>query len=211
MQVLRGSGTSGNIVDIMNAAITANPEVTGDKLARLFRAYIDVCYQKEDGTAYYATRSDLFNGYDACWDADDLAALLRVAKTNQVNLTGNKGYPRRGHRSPFGTERQNSRYGTPCKPALRRKRRRFRYEYTYIDKDGKLQDAPTAKNSFCGVRTPQQLLKQEGLVDDYSGGKDFGYTAGPQYQSKGRSNDDVRLFADSDAQRLCSGRFSGYR
>ena len=144
------SGTSGNIVDIMNAAIAAKPDVTGDKLAKLFRAYIDVCYQKEDGSAYYtaATRSDLFNGYDACWDADDLAALLRVAKTNQVNLTGNKDIPVEGivprsgqnDRTPDMVRLASQLYGVRGADS--------RYEYTYIDKDGKLQDARNSEEFF---------------------------------------------------------------
>ncbi len=182
------SGTSGNIVDIMNAAIAAKPDVTGDKLAKLFRAYIDVCYQKEDGSAYYtaATRSDLFNGYDACWDADDLAALLRVAKTNQVNLTGNKDIPVEGivprsgqnDRTPDMVRLASQLYGVRGADS--------RYEYTYIDKDGKLQDARNSEEFFAACAR-LNLLKQEGLVGDYSGGKDFGYTAGLNTKAKGEA------------------------
>ena len=61
-------GTSGNIVSLMNAAIAANANATGAQLVDLFRAYIDVCYQNEDGTAHFTAsdRANLFVGYDAC-------------------------------------------------------------------------------------------------------------------------------------------------
>lgn len=57
-------GTSGNIVAIMNAALAANANATGAQLVDLFRAYIDVCYQNEDGTAHFTAgdRANLFVG-----------------------------------------------------------------------------------------------------------------------------------------------------
>lgn len=182
------AGDSGNIVDIMNAAISVKAGVTGDQLANLFRAYIDVCYQKEDGTAYYtaATRSNLFNGYDACWDADDLTALLRVAKTNQVNLTGSKDIPVEGIVPRSG---QNDRTPDMVRLACQLYGVRgadSRYEYTYIDKDGNLKDARDSDEFFAACAR-LNLMKQEGLVADYSGGKDFGYTAGINTKGKGQA------------------------
>ena len=58
------SGATGNIVELMNAAIAANANVTGSQLVALFRAYIDACYTTtSDGTtSYYTNRADLFIG-----------------------------------------------------------------------------------------------------------------------------------------------------
>lgn len=173
------AGESGNIVDIMNAAIAAKPDVTGDKLANLYRAYIDVCYQKNDGTAYYtaATRANLFNGYDACWDVDDLVAILRIAKTNKVNLTGSKDgsiegiVPRSGQndRTPDMVRLACQLYGVRGADS--------RYENTYIAKDGNLKDARN-DIEFFEACARFNTLKQEGLIADYTGYKAFSYNSG---------------------------------
>lgn len=182
------NGTSGNIVDIMNAAINVNADATGPQLAELYRAYIDVLYQKADGSAYYtpATRANVFNGYDACWDADDLAAILRIAKTNAVTLTGSAEIPVEGIVPRSG---QNDRTPDMVRLACQLYGARgadSRYEYTYIDSKGNLQDARNEQNFFDACAR-LNLLTQEGLVADYSAGKDFSYTAGLNGKGKGEA------------------------
>lgn len=72
----------GNIIDYMNKNVTA--ATTGVELVQMLRDYIDVAYN-----GYYGNeRSRLFTGYDACWDADELVALLRCVVTNTQALTG---------------------------------------------------------------------------------------------------------------------------
>ena len=173
------NGESGNIVDIMNGALTANIEATGDKLADLVRAYIDVCYQKEDGSAYFTpgTRSNLFNGYDACWDVDDLVAVLRLAKTNAATLTGSATMevegivPRSGEndRTPDMVRLACQLYGVRGAES--------RYEYTYINKNGDLKDARNSQEFFAACAR-FNLMEQEGLVADYTGYGNFTYGAG---------------------------------
>lgn len=72
----------GNIVDYMNKNVTA--DTTGVELVNMLRGYIDEAYNG----IYGKTRSHLFTGYDACWDADELVALLRCIVTNTFTLTG---------------------------------------------------------------------------------------------------------------------------
>ncbi len=171
---------SGNIVDIMNAAITANNAVTGDKLVALFRAYVDACYTKTDAVgseSYYAAdkRSNLFNGYDAAWDVDDLVAVLRCAMTNQDSLLSKdlsgatRLYgiaPRTGQndRTPDMVRLACQLYGARGADS--------RLEYTYIDKDGKLQDARNDKGFYEALNNFSKL-KEEGLIEDYSGISSF--------------------------------------
>jgi putative aldouronate transport system substrate-binding protein len=50
----------------------------------MLRGYIDKAYGNKFGTK----RSDLFAGYNACWDVDELVALLRCVVTNTFALTG---------------------------------------------------------------------------------------------------------------------------
>lgn len=165
-------GTSGNIVDIMNKAIMWNGEVTGPKLVDLYRAYIDVAYKVGANAAYTADkRANLFCGYDAAWDVDDLVALLRCVLTNGSTLAANGNTmngiaPRSGEndRTPDMVRLAGQLYGVRGTES--------RYEYTYIDKDGTLQDARNEKDIYeaCALLN---RLKQENLIADYSGLKAF--------------------------------------
>lgn len=187
----------------MNEALKANIGATGDKLADLYRAYIDVCYQKEDGSAYYTanTRSNLFNGYDACWDVDDLAAILRIAKTNGVTLTGSADIevqgivPRSGQndRTPDMVRLACQLYGVRGADS--------RYENTYIDKDGNLKDARNSEEFFAAMAR-FNLMKQEGLIANYVGYKDFSYGAGLYISNKTIKGEAMMMYDYSQTQTL---------
>lgn len=168
------SGTSGNIVDVMNAALTANKNATGAQLLELFRAYIDVCY----GSVYTpATRANLFNGYDAAWDVDDLVAMLRVVKTNASEIASNSRTiqgiaPRRNDidRTPDMVRLACQLYGVRGADS--------RYENTYIDGNGTLQDARLDKEFYEALER-FHTLRNENLVIDFtttSGKNDSGIT-----------------------------------
>ena len=173
------SGTSGNIVDIQNAALKKNAAATGSQLVELVRAYIDVCYQTEAGAQFYSSteRANLFNGYDACWDVDDLVALLRCVKTNGKTLTGSETTPIQGivprsgqnDRTPDMHRLAGQLYGARGVES--------RYEYLYIDKDGNLQDGRNDKEFYQAFENMNKLT-QEGLVADYSGISAFNYAQG---------------------------------
>ena len=86
---LDGSGTEtvtkdydayGNIIDKMNAA----GSIDGVEAVNMFREYIDKTY----GGYYGTERSNLFCGQNACWDADELVALLRCVVANPQTLNG---------------------------------------------------------------------------------------------------------------------------
>nr|MCR5740872.1 hypothetical protein [Gammaproteobacteria bacterium] len=72
----------GNIVKYMNEHLTVAS--TGVDAVNMLRDYIDAAYNGLYGT----TRSHLFTGYDAAWDADELVALLRCVRLNTYTLTG---------------------------------------------------------------------------------------------------------------------------
>lgn len=174
-------GTTGNIVELMNKAIAANADVTGDKLADLFRAYVDACYVTEENgtTSYYTKRSDLFNGYDAAWDVDDLVAMLRCVMTNQNNLLStDAGIENRTQRKIYGIaprSGQNDRTPDMVKLACQLYGARggdSRLEYTYIDNAGNLQDARNDK-AFYTALDNMNKLRAEGLIADYSGISSF--------------------------------------
>lgn len=173
--VTNSSLTSGNIVDLQNAAINAKQgEVTGAQLLAITQAYIDVAYQKEDGTKFYTKRSDVFNGYDAGWDVDLLVALYRCTVTNNTLLkSGSSG----GTVGNGGTA-LNMVYGLSARQNNMQRQADLlsiagtlygvrglesRYEYSYIDANGKLQDARANAESY-EIMDKMNKLVQEGLV-----------------------------------------------
>lgn len=170
------AGESGNIVDIMNAALAANKDATGSQLVNLYRAYIDVCYIEDGGARFTPeTRADVFNGYDACWDVDDLVAMLRCVKTNAKTLVGDGKsvvgiVPRSGQndRTPDMVRLAAQLYGVRGADS--------RYEYTYIAKDGTLKDARNDKEFYEALNNFHQL-KAEGLIEDYSGLSGFSFAS----------------------------------
>ncbi len=158
-------GASGNIVDIMNAAIAVNNGATGKQLATLYSAYIDVAYQDESGNAAYSTKSNLFNGYDAAWDVDDLVAMLRIVKTNSKNvgldpLTTTGIFPREANndRTPDIVSLTGQLYGVRGVES--------RYEYSYIDNNGELQDARNDVEFWTALEN-MGCLADEGLLVNY--------------------------------------------
>lgn len=171
------TGNSGNIVDIMNAALAVNANATGAQLVDLYRAYIDVCYTV-GGSAYFNkdNRAHIFTGYDACWDVDDLVAMLRCVKTNASKLvaSGKKlgGIaPRSGQndRTPDLVSLACQLYGVRGGTS--------RNEYNYIDKNGNIADARTNKK-FYEAMANMNLLLNEGLIANYSSKANFATSSG---------------------------------
>ena len=155
-----GSGTQtivkdyskfGNIIEKMNAQ-----PLTGDEAVAMLRAYIDATY-----AGVYDNRSDLFLGYDAAWDADEMAALLRCAVASLNDVDGN---PISGlySRETGNTQREvdlfrfaGSLFGVRGLES--------RSDYLYFDKDGNLHDGRAEEASFVAVERMNALTK-EGLI-----------------------------------------------
>ncbi|MDE7301181.1 MAG: hypothetical protein K2N47_03340, partial [Clostridia bacterium] len=161
-------GESGNIVDIMNDAISKNLEAKGKQLVALYKAYIDVAY-KNGSNAAYTKHSELFNGHNAAWDVDDLVAILRIVKTNSENL----GLAALSTEGIFPRDETNDRTPDIIRLVAQLYGERgadSRYETTYIDADGKLKDM-RSNASFYDALTNFGNMAKEGLVVKYAGGK----------------------------------------
>lgn len=77
-----------NIISLQNSLITSG-EATSYELAKQFRAYIDKRYpQGKNGEKFIFgdKYSDLFLGYRACYDTDELVALMRLVKVSSQTL-----------------------------------------------------------------------------------------------------------------------------
>ncbi|MGN0814470.1 MAG: hypothetical protein ACI4MH_04475 [Candidatus Coproplasma sp.] len=159
------NGTSGNIVDIMNAAINATKgEITGAQLTKMLQAYIDVAYTL-DGKAY-TTRSDVFNSSSAAWDVDLMVALCRCAVTSGAligattdaqisNLYGLAARQGTTQRRVDLTALAGELYGVRGMES--------RYEYTYINSKGELVDTRLNADSYDLV-SKMSGLAAEGLL-----------------------------------------------
>ncbi len=192
---------SGNIVDIMNEALKANKNATGAQLVTLFRAYIDVCYTK-DGKAYFnsSNRANLFVGYDACWDVDDLVAMLRCVKTNASVLVGAGKTlggitPRSGQndRTPDMVSLAGQLYGVRGATS--------RNEYTYIDKAGNMKDARSEEQFYQAMANMNKLM-QEGLIANYASKGNFATNSGIGTKDTNKGHEYFMVYDYSQTQTL---------
>ena len=154
-----GSGTqtisksaAKNIIAQMNAA----SGLTGDAAVAMLRAYIDDQY-----AGVYKNRSDLFLGYDAAWDVDEMVALLRCAV---ASLNDNDGNPISGLYSRETSNLQRDIDLVRFAGSLFGVRGlESRQDYLYFDKDGKLHDGRQEEDAYKAVERMNQLVK-EGLL-----------------------------------------------
>lgn len=77
-----------NIIAQQNEVLTAGSTTTGANLLAQFKAYLTAAY----GDAGYGTSanplSNIFVGQNACYNADDLIALMRIVRANPKTATG---------------------------------------------------------------------------------------------------------------------------
>ena len=141
----------GNIIAKMNEA-----PLTGDEAVKMFREYIDATYGD-----VYDNRSDLFLGYDAAWDVDEMVALLRCAVASLDDADGN---PVNGLYSRETSNLQREIDITRFAGLLFGVRgMESRQDYLYFDKDGNLHDARQEAAAYNAVEKMNQMV-QEGLI-----------------------------------------------
>lgn len=143
----------GNIVEKMNAAGT----LTGNQAVAMLREYIDKTYNGYYGT----TRSDLFLGYNACWDADEMVALLRCAV---ASFNDDDGNPISGlySRETGNNQRQVDLFrfaGT----LFGVRGLESRQDYLYVGTDGMLHDARQDEATYVAMERMNAMYK-EGLI-----------------------------------------------
>ena len=146
-----------NIIAQMNAATN----LTGDQAVAMFRDYIDAMYGD-----VYENRSDLFLGYNAAWDADELVALLRcaVASLNDTNGNPIKGLFARessnGQRAVDLYRFAGSLFGIRGMES--------RKDFLYFDSEGKLHSARSEEATWKALER-MNAIKEEGLLDINTG------------------------------------------
>ena len=155
--VTKDYDTAGNIVDKMNKAM-ASGSVDGVTAVNMLRTYIDEAYAGYYGT----TRSNLFVGQNAAWDADELVALLRCVVANANTLNGTDSIQGLFSREDNNNQRRVDLFrfaGT----LFGVRGLESRQDYLYVGADGKLHDARIEVESYQAMAKMNQMVK-EGLI-----------------------------------------------
>lgn len=183
------SGTSGNIVDIMNAAIAANGNVKGNQLAKILQEYIKVTYTYgANNTQLYGAGntklSDIFSSTYACWDADVMTAMWRCVVTAGHGTLGTEtpdnliwayaGRNATSQRSIDMVRFAGTLYGIRGLES--------KYQYTYFNEDGAVVDARSNEATYDALAKFGDLGK-EGLVFTENNANAFPDATGTYYKS----------------------------
>lgn len=148
---------AGNIVATMNEALSKG-SVSGVEAVNMLRKYIDEAYDGYYGT----TRSDLFAGQDAAWDADELVALLRCVVANSYTLNGTDTVEGLFSREDNNNQRRVDLFrfaGT----LFGVRGLESRQDYLYFDTDGTLKDARSEEATYSAMER-MHAMAEEGLI-----------------------------------------------
>lgn len=145
-----------NIIDILDGLTTRN----GKTMADAFRQYIDATY----GTQY-AKRSDLFLGFNAAYDADEMVALMRIVQANPNYLTREFGAGNELDHVEVLFPRDNTRINNLLffTQAFGVRGFESRNEAFFFGEDGKLVDGRANPANWDAIERLNQLYK-EGLI-----------------------------------------------
>lgn len=156
VDITKDYAKGGNIIAKMNDALSKGT-LSGNDAVKMFRKYIDETYNG----LYGEKRADLFLGYNAAWDADELVALLRCAV---ASLNDNDGAAISGlySRETENTQREIDlfRFGGSLFGV---RGMESRSDYLYFDKEGKLHDARQEVSTYEALER-MNAMKKEGLI-----------------------------------------------
>lgn len=155
-KVTKDYDTAGNIVAKMNEA----GSMSGVDAVNMLRKYIDEAY----GGYYGSTRSNLFVGQNAAWDADELVALLRCVTANAQTLNGTDKVQGIFSREDNNLQRKvdlmrfaGHLYGVRGLES--------RSDWLYVGTDNKLHDARMEEDAYVAMERMNQMT-QEGLISE---------------------------------------------
>lgn len=153
-KVTKDYDAAGNIVQKMNDA----GSMSGVDAVNMLRDYIDQAY----GGYYGTTRSNLFCGQNAAWDADELVALLRCVVSNAPTLNGTDSIQGLFSREDANNQRRvdmfrfaGSLFGVRGLES--------RQDYLYVGNDGHLHDARQEAATYTALER-MNAMAQEGLI-----------------------------------------------
>ncbi len=153
-KVTKDYDAAGNIIQLMND----KGSMSGIEAVNMLRTYIDTAY----GGYYGTTRSDLFVGQNAAWDADELVALLRCVTSNAKTLNGTDTIQGLFSREDNNNQRRVDMFrfaGT----LFGVRGLESRQDYLYVGNDNKLHDARQEADTYVALERMNAMAK-EGLI-----------------------------------------------
>ena len=156
-KVTKNYDVAGNIIDKMNKALSQGT-VTGVQAVNMLREYIDKAYNGYYGT----TRSNLFVGQNAAWDADELVALLRCVVANPKTLNGTDLIEGIFSRNDDDTQRKMDMFRF-AGILFGARGLESRQDYLYVGADGLLHDARQEEDTYVALERMNAMAK-EGLI-----------------------------------------------
>ncbi len=153
-KVTKDYDAAGNIVQKMNDT----GSMSGVDAVNMLRDYIDQAY----GGYYGTTRSNLFCGQNAAWDADELVALLRCVVSNAPTLNGTDSIQGLFSREDANNQRRVDMFrfaGT----LFGVRGLESRQDYLFVGNDGKLHDARQEAATYTALER-MNAMAQEGLI-----------------------------------------------
>ena len=153
-KITKNYDAAGNIIATMNAA----GNISGVEAVNMLRDYIDAAY----GGYYGTTRSNLFVGQNAAWDADELVALLRCVVANPQTLNGTDTVQGLFSREDANNQRRVDMFrfaGT----LFGVRGLESRQDYLYVGTDGMLHDARQEADTYVALERMNAMVK-EGLI-----------------------------------------------
>jgi putative aldouronate transport system substrate-binding protein len=152
--VTKDYDAAGNIVANMNTA----GSMSGVDAVNMLRNYIDTAYNGYYGT----TRSNLFIGQNAAWDADELVALLRCVVANAQTLNGTDTIQGLFSREDANTQRRVDMFRF-AGILFGVRGLESRQDCLYLGTDGMLHDARGEEDSYIAMERMNAMAK-EGLI-----------------------------------------------
>ena len=162
--------------------VIKNAGDTGAAVATAFRAHMQATY----GGQGYAKLSDVFVGTDACYDTDELIALMYVVKSNPRYLTREFATPADSVEVFFPRDNTAARVKNMLR-ALEMygiKGSTPKVDYLYFDAQGNLHDARRDEALTDGVNNLNALY-QDGLIPATIGGAGYNWAQEMVSQSIG--------------------------
>ncbi len=153
-QVTKDYDAAGNIVALMNE----KGPMSGVEAVNMLRTYIDTAYAGYYGT----TRSNLFVGQNAAWDADEMVALLRCVVANAYTLNGTDSIQGLFSREDNNNQRRVDLFRF-AGVLFGVRGLESRQDYLYVGTDGKLHDARQEAETYAAIEKMNQMA-QEGLI-----------------------------------------------
>lgn len=152
--ITKNYDAAGNIVAKMNEA----GSMSGVEAVNMLRSYIDQAYDGYFGTS----RSDLFIGQNAAWDADELVALLRCVVANPQTLNGTDSVQGLFSREDNNNQRRVDMFRF-AGILFGVRGLESRQDYLYVGEDGMLYDARQMPETYEALENMNAMV-QEGLI-----------------------------------------------